>query len=331
MTAALAKKSSKNGFTLVELLVVIAIIGVLIGLLLPAVQAARESGRRQSCQNKLKQLALGMLLHVDARGKLPFAANIRKENRWQYEAPTWFWRNWNVDIMPYVEMTDLHSKLNLTSANLTDPVNVAMLNERRIPIQECPSNPYASGCKMQKVNTLTNDNSFEGVGWFSLSKGAVECYAACSGPQIFDGRGADCPSDNSYCSALNSSWYVNTSEATPGVFSACSEFQCRTRDVPDGLSSTIMLGERRGEIFMHGNVFSGYRGFQTGFLINSTTLDYSDPWSVYGRMAGAGSHHPGGASFAMGDGAVVFLSDATDFMVYNYLGGRNDGKSARLP
>jgi hypothetical protein len=48
-------------------------------------------------------------------------------------------------------------------------------------------------------------------------------------------------------------------------------------------------------------------------------------------MAGAGSHHPGGASFAMGDGAVVFLSDSTDFMVYNYLGTRNDGKSARLP
>ena len=225
MTAALAKKSSNNGFTLVELLVVIAIIGVLIGLLLPAVQAARESGRRQSCQNKLKQLALGMLLHVDARGKLPFAANIRKEKRWQYEAPTWFWRNWNVDIMPYVEMTDLHSKLNLKSANLTDSVNVAVLNERRIPIQECPSNPYASGCKMQKVNSRTNDNSFEDGGWFSLSKGAVECYAACSGPQKFDGLGGiDCPSVNSYCSALNSSWYGHTLKETPGFSALAASF-----------------------------------------------------------------------------------------------------------
>jgi len=328
--AALAYRSRNNGFTLVELLVVIAIIGVLIGLLLPAVQAARESARRSSCHNKLKQLSLGMLLHLDSRGKLPFAANIKKEGRWCNEAPTWHWRTWNIDIMPYVEMTDLHSKLVLQGADPDDPVNAAVLNDRRIPIQECPSNPYATGCRMQKVNSRTNDNRFEG-NWFSLARGAVECYAACSGPQKFDFRGADCPSEDSYCSVTNSSWYASTSEATPGMFNACSEFQCRIRDVPDGLSSTIMLGERRGEIFMHGNVFSGYRGFQTGFLLNSTTLDYSDPWLVYARMAGAGSHHPGGASVAMGDGAVAFLSDATDFMVYNYLGGRNDGKPARLP
>ena len=119
---------------------------------------------------------------------------------------------------------------------------------------------------------------------------------------------------------------------TPGIFSGASEYQARFKDVTDGLSGTIMIGERKGEQFLTGGVFSGiWRAFQTGTYINSTTRSFVDPNAQFSYPPGAGSYHQGGASFAMADGSVVFLTDNTDFVVYNYLGGRADSQSARLP
>jgi prepilin-type N-terminal cleavage/methylation domain-containing protein len=100
----------QSGFTLIELLVVIAIIGVLVGLLLPAVQQARESARRAACTNKLKQLGIGMHMFVDTNKKLPAASFYRnpepKPN--SYEHPNK--RTWMVDIMPFIERNDIYSQ-----------------------------------------------------------------------------------------------------------------------------------------------------------------------------------------------------------------------------
>jgi len=329
----------RGAFTLVELLVVIAIIGTLVGLLLPAVQAARESARRSTCTNSIKQLALALHNVHDSKGKLPFATNPCRwdtslsgsDKRVWRSGATWPGRTWIVDVMPFIEMADIYSSLS-SNQNLDDGTNKTKLQGKRMLAQECPSNPFAAGLQCWRTDTRANKGTNDWDGWYGITKTPVECYAVCAGPQNFDNRAYDCASTNSYCSAAGSYAFRPDAASTPGIFSGASEFQCRFKDVLDGLSGTIMIGERKGEQFLTGSVFSGiWRAFQTGTYINSTTRSYEDPNAQYSFPPGAGSYHQGGASFAMADGSVVFLTDNTDFVVYNYLGGRADGQSARLP
>jgi prepilin-type N-terminal cleavage/methylation domain-containing protein/prepilin-type processing-associated H-X9-DG protein len=325
-----------GGFTLVELLVVIAIIGLLIGLLLPAVQSAREAGRRVSCQMKLRQLALAMHSIHAAKGKLPWASSIARWDpstssaKWCTGGASWPLRTWIIDTMPFIEMSDIYDRLD-SNKDLTNPNTYNFLPGKRMSVQECPSNPYASGLQMKNKDTRAG-KAYDWDAWYGIARTPVECYAACAGPQKYDYRAYDCASDNSYCSFAGSNVFNPDLSSTPGMFGAMSQFQCRFRNVPDGLSSTIMLGERMGELSPTGSVFHGsYRAFQTGNYINSMTKNYDDPISQYNYPPGAGSYHAGGATFAMADGSVVFLTNDTDFVVYNYLGGRADGQSARLP
>ena len=98
---------SRRGFTLVELLVVIAIIGTLVGLLLPAVQAARESARATQCRNNMKQIGLALQNFHDARQSFPYGAKIpinMGQGNW----------NWRVDVLPFMEETALYRSLSLT-------------------------------------------------------------------------------------------------------------------------------------------------------------------------------------------------------------------------
>ena len=105
--------AKRSGFTLVELLVVIAIIGVLIGLLLPAVQAAREAARRTSCGNNLRQQGLALLSHHDARKRFPEGSGSGKQSLWNTTGV-----NWRVHIFPFMELADVHSKLEFGTSNV---------------------------------------------------------------------------------------------------------------------------------------------------------------------------------------------------------------------
>ena len=139
----ICKSHRANGFTLVELLVVIAIIGILVALLLPAIQAAREAARRTQCQNNLKQIGLALQMHHDVHKVLPYGCNGGEGEMWSYF------------ILPFLEATNLH-KLGViierddgfnwaypgpySSADLDDPtyVNVKLV-ETKFSVFQCPS------------------------------------------------------------------------------------------------------------------------------------------------------------------------------------------------
>ena len=326
------RRSDRHGFTLVELLVVIAIIGTLVGLLLPAVQAARESARRSTCQNKLKQLGLALHNYHDARTKLPFASNqiiatTSNSSLWCNiggsppvgEAV----RTWNVDILPFMEEAPVYNRLNLNE-NLNSATNWSALYLRRFQFQECPSNPNASRCRRASGTQYS-------IGFYS-----VACYGPSNGPQNCDGPSSDCYAGwGSFCnnspSSASVSWNYLDDRSNPGVFSSRTKWQCPFSKITDGLSNTIMLSEKRGDLQECGSAFStNFQGTPTNLRINSPNFNMTSD-SDYKNNMGAGSAHAGGATFCMADGAVQFLVNEVDFELYNALGGRADGIQAKLP
>ena len=127
---------TRDGFTLVELLVVIAIIGILIGMLLPAVQAVREAARRTACKNQLKQMGLGCLNYESAFSRLPPGQENTVTVGQDGGSNGWGWRT---VIMPFMEQGNLESQFN-TDLNMIDPVNIGLLRTV-VPTFLCPSDP----------------------------------------------------------------------------------------------------------------------------------------------------------------------------------------------
>jgi len=325
---------------------VIAIIGVLVGLLLPAVQAARESARRSSCTNKLKQIGLALHNHNDARGKLPCtslitlsegcaAANVLNAS------PTVLgtgtnppWTNWNVAIMPYIEFQEVYDALNKT-LNLNAIANRGFLVSRPFPHQACPSNPASA--------TLRTSGTYAGFRYFAVggSPMAPSCYATMCGPQQSGGATTDCSAAGSpsYCNVYVNEWgcgptFMGTkpqASMNPGMFGIQSRFQCKFKDVTDGLAKTIMIAERRPEWTSYGGIAGAESyGVSTQNTINSPNLDVTNDNSSVNATIAA-SNHPGGAFFCFGDGSVRFLEDWIQFDVYNRLGDRRDGQNVSAP
>jgi prepilin-type N-terminal cleavage/methylation domain-containing protein len=129
--------AAKGGFTLVELLVVIAIIGTLVGLLLPAVQTARESARRTACSNKLKQLGLAMHNHHDAKKTLPATNNALSSDATVWGAVPY--KTWFIDVMPFLEEATVYDRYD-HNLSIGAGSNYTLLEKLRLPSHSCPSN-----------------------------------------------------------------------------------------------------------------------------------------------------------------------------------------------
>ena len=127
---------TRDGFTLVELLVVIAIIGILIAMLLPAVQAVRAAAQRTSCQNQLRQSGLACLSYESALGRLPAGQENTVTQGQDTVSNGWGWRT---VILPFMEQGNLDSQFN-TDLNMSDPVNIGLLRTV-VPTFLCPSDP----------------------------------------------------------------------------------------------------------------------------------------------------------------------------------------------
>ncbi len=352
MGSSLGRVVVRRGFTLVELLVVIAIIGTLVGLLLPAVQSAREAARMSACSNNLKQNGLAMHNYADANKQFP-ATSIAvtgdcADGTFNGGIAAGF-RNFNVDLMPFVEMQDIYSRLDLSQSLNSLTVgpsgvhNRSIFSSLRYPTQLCPSNPASATLTVApSLSPAPTGFSYGGAGY----KTSPCCYGPMCGPQRLGTMLNDCTAagggtEPSFCSA-----YVNVpgcgspnmgayprASMNPGMFGIMSRFQCKMKDVSDGLSKTIMLAERKADLSGFGGVSGAqYYGVSTQGRINSPDINPTAAHTNTTNLRYAASYHPGGVVFfCMGDGAVVQMSESIDFQLYNALGGRADNISASLP
>ena len=289
--------SPRRGCTLVELLVVIAIIGILISLLLPAVQACREAGRRTQCTNNLVQL--GLALHNYELGHEVFPPGTVDAKGPVRNEPRGYHMSWLVQILPNVEETNAFQMIDF-KVGVYDKKNVPV-RKHTIAILHCPS-------------------------------------AAGSG-----GRGEPC-SDYAGC---HHDVEAPIDADNHGVFFLNSHV--RPRDVTDGLSHTIFVGER---VFDGDDLgwMSGTRATlrNTGTPINEEKPERFDrptprvlpdlaavepapgaPTPAGPKLlevGGFSSQHPAGANFLFGDGSVHFISASIEPQTYQNLGNRADGK-----
>jgi prepilin-type N-terminal cleavage/methylation domain-containing protein/prepilin-type processing-associated H-X9-DG protein len=297
-------RPARSGFTLIELLVVIAIIAILIALLLPAVQQAREAARRSQCQNNLKQIALAVHNFEDAKRTLP-------SSRLGPQHATWF-----VQILPYMEQSNLYAMWDLTQ---TYYMQQPEARTTTIPAFFCPT----------RTRSITQSEQFEisstGLPDTQPYPGAVGDYAANGGQ--FAGSIVDNPTcRGALCQA---SWQVSTNVVTK------TESRTRLRDITDGTSNTILIGEKHvpegkfgqsGPSWGDGSIYNGDfpRNYNRiaglpQFNLGKGPKDLSGPWHCK-----FGSDHPGLCQMAFLDGHVAGLNNLTDINVLNRLAVRDD-------
>jgi prepilin-type N-terminal cleavage/methylation domain-containing protein/prepilin-type processing-associated H-X9-DG protein len=306
---------SKTGMTLIELLLVIAIIGTLVALLLPAIQAAREAGRRASCANNLKQLGVAVNNYESARQVYPPGA------KWEGRTPEDKRRKHGsalVHLLPYIEQQALFDAFDFKQRSIDKavfPGTDKRIGAEIIATYLCPSDAH--------------DGQFEGIG--------IHNYAASNGPtEVYD---------NAACSCVHS-WKsfemapIDDYENFAGPFSRLFAAKCRPKQITDGISKTIFFGEVRVPCSLHAR--SGWahtnngNGYCTTLIpINHDTCNDFAPDACnrpcnWNTEVGFKSAHPGGAQFLFGDGSVHFLNESIDHQLYQYLGAKADGQPVSL-
>ena len=284
------RNASRVGFTLIELLVVIAIIGVLIALLLPAVQAAREAARRMQCTNNLKQIGLALHNYHDSLGAFPMSYLARGKflDAQTDTVPGW---GWGTMILPQIDQGPLFNAVNFGLA-VESPQNSTVVRTA-IAAYVCPSDLTTGAF-------VVSDPSDRPVATMMPSS-----YAACVGDDLAD-------------AALG----LNRDGIGNGAMFRNSA--TRIADIVDGTSNTIMAGERAW-----GNVNGVWAGVATNAVARRglqnrcpTTGASSYPAAVLvqahchllntdtdedGGIDDYSSFHPGGANFVFGDGSVRFV------------------------
>jgi prepilin-type N-terminal cleavage/methylation domain-containing protein/prepilin-type processing-associated H-X9-DG protein len=290
----------RRGFTLIELLVVIAIIGVLIALLLPAVQSAREAARRAQCTNNLKQLGLALHNYENSVGAFPYGANAY---------PTKLGGNWAIFILPTLEQGPLYNAFNFSLA--TNDTTNANLTVAKTIVNAfiCPSDPGAGVPLKSGRDEIASTMGL----WYPGNMGNTN----------MDNLVPYCPptSPNAgWCSVSN---WGNSSGNVIGFFARAAICQ-RIAGVTDGMSNTLMVGETLPDHCKWMNVFThNFPMSATSIPLN--LLDEKNA-GIYYRSCGYKSRHSGGANFLMGDGSTRFIKQSINYQVYNGLGSAAGGE-----
>lgn len=291
----------KHGFTLIELLVVIAIIVVLIALLLPAVQQAREAARRSACRNNLKQLVLALHNYESTYRLLPPGYLHKVDPAGSPSNHMGF--AWGTMILPQLEQTNLYEEFDFHQP-VFEFVNL-IPREQRQAVFLCPSDSWSDGTFVVRDPSASPTEQY-----------AAASYAANWGPATATVNLDDTPRQSA------------------GVFYRNSA--TRFRDISDGLSNTLALGERTNGPIPGSATAGGHSVFETAW--SAAVRDIDDPADDHGHMVlfetqfrpnqvggddkGLAAPHEGICLFALCDGSVRAISENIDAGTYNALGTR---------
>ena len=303
-------KRTSQGFTLVELLVVIAIIGILIALLLPAVQAAREAARRMQCSNNMKQFGLALHNYHGVFAAFPMGVY------WTDVTGVDVMLTPQVVLLPYHENGSMYARYDTTQNpwHSSGIGNTAEVPQLQIPMYQCPSDDAAERM-MDQHYSRTN---------------LVECFGSttmcetCRWPPGWSGN--------------------HPRVETDGVFQI--DVSRRVQDIIDGTSHTVAASEllsgkhevndRRGvwtfsmmgcAIYTHFNTPNSGNGDKVGICFPEPDMPCSpQSWPAFSSThAAARSEHPGGVNVVFADGHVTFVGDSVDFRLWRALATR-EGK-----
>jgi prepilin-type N-terminal cleavage/methylation domain-containing protein/prepilin-type processing-associated H-X9-DG protein len=290
----------RRGFTLVELLVVIAIIGILVALLLPAVQAAREAARRTSCFNNMKQVGLSLHNYHDVHRSLPpgWLAHDPATRRPMPEGETgWGWAGL---IFPFVEQNSAAETLVQYGLPVMDPVNNAA-RLHYVPLLRCPSDVNGGG-KEFSLETATGTPVRLAIANYVGMFGTEE-LEDCEGRPV----GFTCLSDGAF-------------QHQQGV---------RFADVIDGLSNTFLVGERSSRI-EHSTWVGVIPEGEEAFARILGIADHP-PNSGGIHLDDLMSQHPAGTNFLYADGSVRLVIETIDLNIYRAVATRAGSESATVP
>ena len=317
----------RHGFTLVELLVVIAIIGILVALLLPAIQAAREAARRKECANNLRQIGLASQLLLDTYKTFPSAGL----GPWPeitlvggaVASPDDQEIGWGFQILPYLEQQSLHDIRKTTpSGRFTANYVEEYVGAHGVAFYFCPSrrSPTTQNLRflMDYASSVPTNIRLDEEPTFDYN----EYWCGVNPHSKNDGRREPIK----VCTAL-------------GIIARTPRFGKATRiqQVIDGLSQTMMYGEKwlNTTQYLTGS-WHDDRGWTDGYdpdITRSTALipRADDPIENDHDGHAMGGAHPGGMNSCFGDGSVHFISFDVDPTTYNRWGNREDGRPADAP
>jgi prepilin-type N-terminal cleavage/methylation domain-containing protein/prepilin-type processing-associated H-X9-DG protein len=363
------QRDKRRAFTLVELLVVIAIIGVLVALLLPAVQAAREAARRTQCANKVRQMCLA-ILNLESANKIfpsggiePWPQIERYSSNGKPFGPSKQGLSWAFQTLPYLEEGAVHD-LTTTAQIGNTPIGLYFCPSRRSPT------PWVDGANtywLMDYAALTaapsrakiGDNLFNALlrinnvvvpNSLPTSRGcAPQMYSFWGTPSYtndFDPRPKDGPNGlgNSFTGfwgvIVRSSYLVRDSDGV--VIELNYGPLMRIGMIKDGTSKTAMISEKRLRV-PYGPAPDDDRGWSDGWDFDTIRLAICPPYpdsdkriigasnSDVGRLVTAGSAHPGGFHVGYADGSVRALSYDIDLEAFNCLAHRADGQIYETP
>ncbi len=343
------KRSVRLAFTLVELLVVIAIIGILVAMLLPAVQSAREAARRMSCVNNMKNIALAVHNYHDAKKTFPISMGFSNADQGKGEGPA---AGWILATLPYLEEGILYDRFKEGGAfegkwrvgqgarpqegrglgSIKNNVSVPELMATQLTILQCPSDESVAQVSDQQYGWRTvpvATTSYKGVvgdSQIGESDGTIHTNLGGNPPSGDYDKPAEPHTTQNDC---------HRDTRCKGIFFRQSwQRPVKFSSVSDGTSKTFMIGEDIPLYNYHSVAFySDGDWCSCNIPINNelgdiptlqSVIDRTYPWWNYRSFR---SLHPGGANFAKVDASVQFVSDTIDNVFYRTSCTRNGGET----
>ena len=345
----------RSAFTLVELLVVIAIIGILVALLLPAVQAAREAARRNQCQNNLKQLALGWLNHEATHMYLPSSG---WGWRWQGDPAKGYGESqpggWAFDLLEFIEEGPVRNLALAASDPATKDQLISAAAATPIPVFNCPTRRSALAYPLVRNGNLANNATSCTVG---------DCVVARSDYQANSGSGfageSGGPVSEAEAMDPEYEWTYDETRGVPQNGVTHQRSQVRLAQIVDGTSKTYMVGEKylNPDNYLNGNdpaddqnLFLGHDRDVNGYTYAGTggsslpVRIFTNPRFItrlalpprqdrpgLGLNYAFGSAHSVGLNMANCDGSVSIVEYGIDAILFAQLGSRDGSTEEIVP